>query len=75
MVKSLGGKIIKAIINDLKEDTFYASLILIKEEQEITIDCRPSDALAIALRLKIPIFATEKVVAKAGMSAEDSSVQ
>jgi bifunctional DNase/RNase len=57
---------------DLKEGTFYARLVLEKDEQEMTIDCRPSDAIALALRADAPIFVDEDVMDEAGRVLETS---
>ncbi|BDC50436.1 MAG: bifunctional nuclease family protein [Acidobacteria bacterium] len=52
----------KVVVNDLKDDTFFAVIWLEKEGQLISIDSRPSDALAIALRLDCPIYVEETVL-------------
>jgi uncharacterized protein len=55
-------------IVDLKDETFYARLILVKDSQEIVIDSRPSDSMAIAVRQKCPIFIADNVVDEAGIA-------
>ena len=52
----------KVVVNDLREDTFYALIWLEREGQVISIDSRPSDALALALRLDCPIFVEDEVL-------------
>jgi bifunctional DNase/RNase len=52
----------KVVVSDLKDDTFYAIIWLEKNGQMISVDSRPSDALAIALRLDCPIFVDEMVL-------------
>jgi bifunctional DNase/RNase len=52
----------KVVVNDLREDTFYALIWLEQDGQVISIDSRPSDALALALRLDCPIFVEEDVL-------------
>lgn len=52
----------KIVVSDLKEDTFYAVIWLEREGQMISVDSRPSDALAIALRLDCPIYVEEAVL-------------
>ena len=52
----------KIVVNELKEDTFYALIWLEKNGQLISVDSRPSDALALALRLDCPIFVDEQVI-------------
>lgn len=52
----------KVVVNDLKEDTFYAVIWLERNGEMISVDSRPSDALAIALRLDCPIYVAETVL-------------
>lgn len=52
----------RVVIHDLKENTFYAHLYLDVEGEELIMDSRPSDAIALAVRLKAPIFVTESVI-------------
>jgi hypothetical protein len=52
----------KVVVSDLKEDTFYAVIWVEKNGQMISVDSRPSDALAIALRLDCPIFVDDNVL-------------
>ncbi len=67
IINSLGGVVKEAIIDKLKDDCFYAKLVIGADKKETGIDCRPSDALAVAVRLGIPIFADEEVLKKAGI--------
>lgn len=53
-------------ICDLKEGVFYARLILLVDDQEVEVDSRPSDAIALALRVDAPLLVEEKVMAEAG---------
>jgi len=52
----------KVVVSELKDDTFYAVIWLEREGDVITIDSRPSDALALALRLDCPIYVEESVL-------------
>jgi len=52
----------RVVINDIKGNTFYANLFLNIEGREIVVDSRPSDAIALAVRVKAPIFIAESVV-------------
>jgi bifunctional DNase/RNase len=52
----------KVVVSDLKDDTFYAIIWLERNGQMISVDSRPSDALAIALRLDCPIFVDDAVL-------------
>ncbi len=55
------------IVNDLKNDTFFARVILDSDGKMVEVDSRPSDALALAVRTNVPIFADESVLDKAGI--------
>ncbi|MGH7259699.1 MAG: bifunctional nuclease family protein [Nitrospiraceae bacterium] len=57
-------KVISVVISDLKDNTYYAKIHLTFEDSEYSIDARPSDAIALALRTKAPIFANEEVLRK-----------
>jgi len=52
----------KVVVSDLREDTFYALIWMERDGQTISMDSRPSDALALALRLDCPIFVSEQVL-------------
>ena len=52
----------KVVVSDLKDDTFYAIIWMERDGQVISMDSRPSDALALALRLDCPIFVNEQVL-------------
>jgi bifunctional DNase/RNase len=56
VVAELGGTLARVIIHDLKDSTFYAYLEILKGDERILVDARPSDALALSLRTKVPIF-------------------
>jgi len=57
-------RIDKVVINDLRENTFYARIFLVREGESIEIDSRPSDALALALRFDAGIYVEEEVLEK-----------
>ena len=62
MISSLHAKVKHVLINDLKDNTFFAVISVIQNGSDMTIDSRPSDAIALALRTKSPIFVEEKVI-------------
>lgn len=64
-------EIARVVISDLIENTYYASLYLLHNNNEIHIDSRPSDAIAIAIRLGAPVFVEEEVLAKQDQSTID----
>lgn len=66
----MGATIDRVVISDLIEDTFYARLILDVAGRHVELDCRPSDAIALAVRTKSPIFVEETVLERAGVALE-----
>lgn len=70
---STNTEISRIVINDLRENTFYAHIALKNKNNTVDIDSRPSDAVAIALRMKAPIFVAEEVIDKAAVKIEDDT--
>lgn len=62
----------KVVVSDLREDTFYALIWLEQDGQVISIDSRPSDALALALRLDCPIYVEEEVLKSSKIASATS---
>jgi uncharacterized protein len=62
----------KIVVNELKDDTFYALIWLEKDGELISVDSRPSDALALALRLDCPIYVDESVLKSSKMATSVS---
>ena len=67
IIDTLGAQVTHIIVNDLSNDTYYARIMLEVNGGPMEIDSRPSDAIALAVRAKVPIFADESVLAKAGV--------
>jgi bifunctional DNase/RNase len=65
ILESIDARVLKVVVTDLKENTFYAVLHVQLGEVEYTVDSRPSDAIALALRVAAPIYVDEDVVRKA----------
>jgi bifunctional DNase/RNase len=65
ILKELSFEVKSVVIHDLKNNVYYASLNIISGDKSIEMDCRPSDALAIALRTKSTIYVKKKVFALA----------
>jgi bifunctional DNase/RNase len=63
-LKVLAVTVNKIVIADIRNNTFFANIYLSKEGQNFTIDARPSDAIALALRAHAPIFVDETVIEK-----------
>jgi hypothetical protein len=69
-LSELGVTIKQIIVSDLAEDTFRARLLLQLNGVDLDLDARPSDAIAIAVRAGVPIFATDAVLDRAGVVPE-----
>jgi bifunctional DNase/RNase len=65
ILESIGAQVTKVAVTDLKDNTFFAVLHLQIADHEYTVDARPSDAIALALRVAAPIYVDEEVVRKA----------
>jgi uncharacterized protein len=66
ILEGIHATVTRVVVNDLKDSTFYATVTLSLGGQEYHIDSRPSDAIAIALRVKAPIYVTLDVIERAG---------
>jgi hypothetical protein len=69
-LEQLGVRVDRVVISDLAEETYHARLYLERDGLEIEIDARPSDALALAVRSEVPIFASATVLDQAALSAD-----
>ena len=65
ILEGLKAKVLRIVVNDLRDNTFYAVIFLAMNGTEVAVDSRPSDAIALALRVKAPIFVAEKVIREA----------
>lgn len=69
VVDQFGAKLEKVVIDRLQNNTFYATLHLLRNDGGvITVDARPSDSVALALRAAAPVFAAEEVMGEAGVN-------
>lgn len=68
-------RLLRIEVCDLKEGTFFARLVVERDGMHLTVDCRPSDAIALALRANAPVYVAESVMDEAGrvMSAAEQS--
>lgn len=65
ILATLESQVIKIVVNDLRDNTYYGLIYLNRKGEEIVVDSRPSDAIAIALTAGAPIFVSEEVIEKA----------
>jgi uncharacterized protein len=69
-LEELGVRIDRVVISELAEETYHARLYLERDGLEIEVDARPSDALALAVRSEVPIFAAASVLEQAALGAD-----
>lgn len=67
VVGALGGKVTSIVINDLQKDVFFAKIVLNRDGEQMEIDSRPSDAIALAVRVQVPIYAEDDVLNRGGV--------
>jgi bifunctional DNase/RNase len=65
VIHGLKAHVLKVVVSDLRDSTFYALIHLVVSDKIVVIDARPSDAIALALRVRSPIFAEDSVINKA----------
>jgi bifunctional DNase/RNase len=73
LIDNLGGSVVEVIVNELKDNTFYAKIILEASGLTNEIDARPSDAIALAVRTYAPIYVSESVMEIAAFVPSDES--
>jgi len=61
-IEALGGRLAKVVVTDLKDHTFYATLVIERNGDEVHVDARPSDAIALAVAGNTPIYVEEHVL-------------
>jgi bifunctional DNase/RNase len=70
IISDLGARIVSIVISDLIDDIFYARIVLDIAGRHVEVDSRPSDAIALAVRAKTPIYVEESVLDRAGVALE-----
>ena len=73
LMRHLNARLEKIVITEIKDDTFYAVLWMRQENEPVTVDARPSDAIALALRADCPIFVSEQVMQSAKLNTTGPS--
>jgi len=72
VIDEMGAKISHVTVNELKNDTFYARIVMDVNGQPMEIDARPSDAIALAVRTSAPLFVADEVMSAASIIPESS---
>jgi len=70
---AFGARVKSVVVNDMKSDTFFAKIVVNIDGSQMEIDSRPSDAIALAVRVPVPIFAEENVLERAGIWLDKES--
>lgn len=71
MIERLGARLERVVIDGLVEGTFFATLHLFRGEEEIVADARPSDAIALLLRMTAPLYVNDEVMEEASIKPEN----
>jgi bifunctional DNase/RNase len=71
VIREMGGKVVHIHINDLRNDVYYARIVVDVRGNQIEIDSRPSDAIALAVRVKTPIYVADVVMDKAAIEPDE----
>jgi len=70
-ITDMGGNVAHILISELKNDVFYARIVVDRNGKQIEIDSRPSDAIALAVRVRVPIYVDGSVMDKAAVTPEE----
>jgi bifunctional DNase/RNase len=65
-IEALGARLDHIVINDLREHTFFAKLVIARDDEMVEVDSRPSDAIALGIANDVPIYVEEHVLNEAG---------
>ena len=71
VIETMGGEVLHVLINDLEKATFFARIVLDVDGNTVEIDSRPSDAIALAVRVSAPIYVADDVMDQASMQPEE----
>lgn len=71
VIETLGAEVLHIVINSLERNTYFARIMLDMNGETMEIDSRPSDAIALAVRVSVPIYIAEEVMDQAGMMPEE----
>ncbi|NDJ78316.1 MAG: bifunctional nuclease family protein [Chloroflexi bacterium] len=71
VIGELGGRVRHIVVNDLRQDTFFARIVIDHNGQTYEVDARPSDSIALAVRLEVPIYVEEAVMDRAAIMPDE----
>ena len=75
IIRGLEAEATKIVVTELKDNTFYATIHITTKKGEVEIDSRPSDAIALALRVGTPIYVVEEVITQAGRQDDETKTE
>jgi hypothetical protein len=67
----LGGELRRVVISAVKENTYFAELLIRRDDQVFQVDARPSDSIALALRTRAPIFTSDQLLDQSGVETDE----
>lgn len=71
VIIGLGGELRRVVISSVKENTYFAELLIRREDHVFQVDARPSDSIALALRLNAPIFTSDRLLDESGVETDE----
>jgi bifunctional DNase/RNase len=71
VIETLGGEVLHIVISALEKNTYYARIVLDVDGDTVEVDSRPSDAIALGVRVNAPIYVAEEVMDQAGLLPEE----
>jgi bifunctional DNase/RNase len=71
IIRELGGRVVHVLVSDLRNDVYYARIVIEINGRQIEIDSRSSDAIALAVRVKAPIYVAETVMNQAAIKPDE----
>ncbi|HET7276238.1 MAG TPA: bifunctional nuclease family protein [Longimicrobiaceae bacterium] len=75
MLRGMGGELKRVLITRVQDNTYFAEMVIERGEEMFSLDARPSDAIAIALRTESRLFTTDGLLAAGGVEIEDASAE
>jgi bifunctional DNase/RNase len=73
VIVGLGGELRRVLISAVRENTYFAELTIRRDDHVLQVDARPSDSIALALRLHAPIFTSDTLLDESGLDAPDAA--
>ncbi len=71
VIREMGGQVVHILVSDLRNDVYYARIVVDVDGKKVEIDSRPSDAIALAVRVKAPVFVAETVMERAAIEPDE----